>query len=110
MPFQTYQLALDVIRRDRQEKLTDIQLQQDRLNKIVKFGKTGKGDRRLLSMARRLEYLHIQSEINLPRTKYNFDRGKCMLPSPPPSVCSVVVLTASAAPQFRYRDPCTDSC
>lgn len=82
MPFQTYQLALGVIRRDRQEKLAKIQLQQDRLDNIVKFGKTGKGDRRLQSMTRWLEHLHILSEINHPRTKYDFDRGKCVLPFP----------------------------
>lgn len=75
MPFQTYQLALEVIRKDRQEKLAEIKEQRKRMTHLAKLQGVVTSSRQMLSMQRRLEWLKIQADINSPRVKYNFDQG-----------------------------------
>lgn len=79
MPFQTYQLALDVIRDDRKEKIQSIAEMRTRIENVKKYAADGpEKEESLKSMIAHLEYLKIQADINNPRVKYNFDNGKCM--------------------------------
>lgn len=75
MPFQTYQLALDVIRKDREEKLVKIKEERDRIAKVILYKKLSPQSREVISMTRYLEGLKIKADINNPRVKYNFDTG-----------------------------------
>lgn len=75
MPFQTYQLALDVIRKDRQEKLEMIKAEHERMGKMIKYKGLKPESRAVKSMVRYLEDLKIKADINNPRVKYNFDSG-----------------------------------
>lgn len=78
MPFQTYQLALEVIRQDREEKLEAIALQRRRIESVTKCDPDGpEKEKRLKTLRDHLEYLKIQADINSPRVKYNFENGKC---------------------------------
>jgi hypothetical protein len=82
MPFQTYQLALDVIRKDRLERLEEIKKEQQRIAGHLASG-FKPDSREIKSMNKHLEWLRVQADINNPRVKYNFDRGHCMMPPPP---------------------------
>ncbi|KAF8477133.1 phosphatidylethanolamine-binding protein [Kalaharituber pfeilii] len=75
MPFQAYQLALQVIREDRQEKLKQIELTRQRLATARKAPGATEKSRTVLSLKRHLEKLRILADINNPRVKYNFDNG-----------------------------------
>lgn len=78
MPFQTFQLALDVIKKDRDEKLVQIKKVREKLENARKAEKENPDtpkDRKIRSMEQYLEYLKVQADINNPRVKYNFDRG-----------------------------------
>lgn len=82
MPFQTYQFALDYIKKDREFKESLIKESQKKIENIQKKAATGVNQsRRLSSLRRYLEYLKIQADINNPRVKYNFDQGisKCSM-------------------------------
>lgn len=77
MPFQTYQFALDYIKKDREVKESLIKESQKKIENIEKKqAQTGANQsRRLSSLRRHLEYLKIQADINNPRVKYSFDQG-----------------------------------
>ncbi|KAL7271262.1 mitochondrial 54S ribosomal protein YmL35 [Rhizina undulata] len=75
MPFQTFQLALDVIRKDREEKLEQIKVQRERLQNVLKYTGAKPTDKRVVSMVKYLEDLKVKADINNPRVKYNFDNG-----------------------------------
>lgn len=77
MPFQTYQFALNYIKKDREVKKSLIKESQKKIHNVEKKqAQTGASQsRRLSSLRRHLEYLKIQADINNPRVKYSFDQG-----------------------------------
>lgn len=75
MPFQTYQLALELIRKDRVQKTKEINAKLKKLEGTQRIPGIKPDDRRIQSLKRYLEYLKIQLDMNNPRVKYNFDRG-----------------------------------
>ena len=75
MPFQTYQLAMDYIRKDREEKDRLVSLQRWKIDKALKKPEMTSERREIKSRVRHLEYLKIQADINNPKVKYNFDQG-----------------------------------
>ncbi|KAI5790136.1 phosphatidylethanolamine-binding protein [Geopyxis carbonaria] len=75
MPFQTYQLALNLIKKDRDEKIVEINEQRQKIANALKKPQAAANDRSIKAMQKHLEYLRIQADINNPRVKYNFDRG-----------------------------------
>lgn len=78
MPFQTYQLALDVIRKDRAEKLSMITAERAKIARVIKFKGLTLQSVEVRSMLRYIEDLKIKADINNPRVKYNFDTGLSM--------------------------------
>jgi large subunit ribosomal protein L35 len=82
MPFQTYQLALDVIRKDRLERLEEVKNEQQRIAGHLASG-LKPDSREIKSMKKHLEWLCVQADINNPRVKYNFDLGHCTMPLSP---------------------------
>ncbi|KAI5811082.1 phosphatidylethanolamine-binding protein [Peziza echinospora] len=70
MPFQTYQLALEVIAKDREQKIKEIALEKQRLALAIE---KEKGPRVVSSLQRHIERLKVLVDINNPRVKYNFD-------------------------------------
>ncbi|KAA8901688.1 phosphatidylethanolamine-binding protein [Sphaerosporella brunnea] len=81
MPFQTYQYALEIIRKDRLKKFKEIELERQRIAGHLASG-FKPDDREIKSMKKHLEYLRVQADINNPRVKYNFDRGLVSLHKP----------------------------
>lgn len=75
MPFQTYQLALEVIRKDRAEKLRLIKAEHEKMAKLVKYKGLNPQSREGRSIVQYLDDLKIKADINNPRVKYNFDTG-----------------------------------
>ncbi|KAF8246361.1 PEBP-like protein, partial [Wilcoxina mikolae CBS 423.85] len=75
MPFQTYQLALDIIKKDRIEKVAAVNAQRERIANVLKKPGMTPDSHRVKEMRAHLEYLRVQSDMNNPRVKYNFDRG-----------------------------------
>jgi large subunit ribosomal protein L35 len=74
MPFQTYQLSLDMIKKDRQEKLSMIMEEREKLRELKAQG-LDRYDRRVISITQYIEKLRILADANNPRVKYNFDCG-----------------------------------
>lgn len=85
MPFQTFQLALDVIRKDRVEKLSMIAAERAKIAHVMQHKGLTPQSTEIRSMLAYIENLKIMADINSPRVKYNFDTGlsQCF----PPSVC-----------------------
>lgn len=75
MPFQAYQLALEVIREDRAEIQQQIRRTSDRLTKALAVPDVDPKARHILSLKRHLHKLRIEIDMNNPRVKYNFDNG-----------------------------------
>ncbi|KAI5836868.1 phosphatidylethanolamine-binding protein [Morchella snyderi] len=75
MPFQTYQHALAVIRKDHDEKLVQIKEEHEKIAKMIKYKNLSPTSRVVKSMTRYLEGLKVKADINNPRVKYNFDTG-----------------------------------
>jgi len=75
MPFQTYQLALDVIKKDRIEKIAAVNAQREKIMNVLKKPGMTPDSQRVREMRSHLEYLRVQSDMNNPRVKYNFDIG-----------------------------------
>lgn len=82
MPFQTYQLALKVIRADRLEKMEAVAYQRKKIADIVEREGDKVNHHRIKELTKHLEYLQIQADINNPRVKYNFDRGTSTMTPP----------------------------
>jgi len=82
MPFQTYQLALDVIRKDREEKTKAVARQRKKISLVVANSGDTPNPHRITELKQHLEYLQVQADINNPRVKYSFDRGICAMPHP----------------------------
>ena len=84
MPFQTYQLALDIINKDRQEKFDRIAQERETMKKLIKHKGLTHKDRRIISMKQQIEKWQLYADANNPRVKYNFDCGismpRCYLP------------------------------
>jgi len=84
MPFQTYQLALDIINKDRQEKFERIAQERETMKKLIKHKGLTHKDRRIISMKQQIEKWQLYADANNPRVKYNFDCGismpRCYLP------------------------------
>ncbi|PWW79486.1 PEBP-like protein [Tuber magnatum] len=82
MPFQTYQLALDIIHKDRQENLKRIAKERETLEKLIKYKGLTHNDRRIVSMKQQIERWKIYADANNPRIKYNFDCGIISMDKP----------------------------
>lgn len=78
MPFQAYQLALEIIHEDRAEKLQQIKQTRERLSKALAVPGVDPKARHILSLRRHLDRLKILADANNPRVKYNFDNGISM--------------------------------
>lgn len=96
MPFQTFQLALDVIRKDRVEKLSMIAAEREKIVRVMQYKGLTRESTEVRSMLAYIEKLKIKADINSPRVKYNFDTGlsQCF-PAPVclPACLSVVFLS-----------------
>ncbi|KAF8451872.1 phosphatidylethanolamine-binding protein [Terfezia claveryi] len=75
MPFQAYQLALEIIRGDRIEKLQQIKQTQERLSRALAVPGVDPKARHILSLRKHLDRLRVLADANNPRVKYNFDNG-----------------------------------
>ncbi|KAG0125872.1 phosphatidylethanolamine-binding protein [Tuber indicum] len=82
MPFQTYQLALDIINKDRQEMLERISEERETMKKLIKYKGLTHKDRRIISMKQQIEKWQLYADANNPRVKYNFDCGKIGMNKP----------------------------
>lgn len=78
MPFQTYQFALDIINKDRQEKLERIAQERETMKKLIKYKGLTHKTRRIISMKQQIEKWQLLVDANNPRVKYNFDCGISM--------------------------------
>jgi len=78
MPFQAYQLALEIIHGDRAEKLQQIKQTQERLSKALAVPGVDSKARHILSLRKHLDRLRVLADANNPRVKYNFDNGISM--------------------------------
>lgn len=74
MPFQTFQLALGIIKKDQKEKHALILQQREKLRELKAKG-CDTSDRRFISIKQHIEKLRILADSNNPRVKYNFDCG-----------------------------------
>jgi len=83
MPFQAYQLALEIIREDRAEKMQQIKQTQERLSRALAAPGVNPKARHILSLKRHLDRLRILADANNPRVKYNFDNGISTYRLPP---------------------------
>lgn len=81
MPFQTYQLALAVIQKDRHEKLALIAAERAKIARVLQFTGLAADSTEVRSMLHYVDRLKIMADVNNPRVKYNFDTGrsKCCL-------------------------------
>ena len=106
MPFQTYQFALDLIRRDHAEKLGLIAKQRARVAAAAAAPEPDSPAARvrMRDLSAHLDHLRVQADINNPRVKYNFDRG--ISARPPPRARTQL----TRAPQSACTSPSTDSC
>lgn len=80
MPFQTFQLALDVIRKDRAEKLSMIAAEREKVARAMQFKGLTPQSTEVISMMSYIDRLKIMADINSPRVKYNFDTGISQCP------------------------------
>lgn len=84
LPYQCFQEARKVLAEDREEKIAQIQLTRQRIQKLeakdasgVKGGAAMK-QTTLQKLNERLEYLKIQADINDPMIKKRFEDGEGM--------------------------------
>lgn len=75
MPFQMYQLALELINQDRKEKLQQIKKTREKIKTALAVPGVDPKSTRILNLKRYLERLEILVDINNPRVKYNFENG-----------------------------------
>ena len=77
LPFQCFQEARKVLQEDRKEKLEDIKMQRERIEKLeakqVAPQDEGNKNHRLRSMRHRLEHTKILADINDPIVKKTFE-------------------------------------
>ena len=81
MPYQCFQEAMDILRRDRQEKLNAIERQRARIARLraktASSPAEAKRDRaQILSIGGHLERLKILADINDPLIKKRFEDGQ----------------------------------
>lgn len=77
LPYQCFQDALGIIRQDRDEKISEIQTQRARIERLrsATVGNEQVKQDRLRGMMIRLERLKVLADINLPSTKRIFEDG-----------------------------------
>lgn len=77
LPFQCFQEARKILQEDRKEKLEEIRIQRERIERLkqqsVAPQDEGRRDHRLKSMRERLEYTKILADINDPMVKKTFE-------------------------------------
>ena len=77
LPFQCFQEARKILQEDRKQKLQEIQMQRERIQKLseqsVPPEQEGMREQRLRSMRERLEYSKILADINDPMVKKTFE-------------------------------------
>lgn len=85
LPFQCFQEARKILQEDRKEKLEEIRVQRERIERLkqqnVAPQDEGRREHRLKSMRERLEYTKILADINDPVVKRTFEdkQGACLL-------------------------------
>jgi large subunit ribosomal protein L35 len=83
LPFQCFQEARKILQQDRKEKLGEIQMQRERIEKLkqqtVAPQDEARRNHRLASMRERLEYSKILADINDPMVKKTFEDKQGML-------------------------------
>jgi large subunit ribosomal protein L35 len=83
LPFQCFQEARKVLQEDRKQKIEEIQMQRERIQRLSeqKLEPQDEGNRehRLRSMRERLEYTKILADINDPMVKRTFEDKQGML-------------------------------
>jgi large subunit ribosomal protein L35 len=83
LPFQCFQEARKILQEDRKEKIEEIQMQRERIEKLkqqtVAPQDEGRRNHRLASMRQRLEYSKILADINDPMVKKTFEDKQGML-------------------------------
>lgn len=83
LPFQCFQEARKVLQEDRSQKLEEIKMQRERIEKLkqknVAPEDEGARNHRLKSMRERLEYTKILADINDPMVKRTFEDKQGML-------------------------------
>jgi large subunit ribosomal protein L35 len=84
LPYQCFQEALKVLKKDREEKIEQIKTERLRISNLEAQdvstinGGEARRQSRLDSMRRHLEYLKIQADINDPLIKKRFEDGEGM--------------------------------
>ena len=83
LPYQCFQEARNVLQEDRQEKLEEIRVQRERIERLMEQVVVGENEEkrkehRLGSMRRHLENLKILADINDPLVKKKFEDGQGM--------------------------------
>jgi large subunit ribosomal protein L35 len=77
LPFQCFQEARKILQEDRQEKIEEIKMQRERIEKLeaqqVAPQDEGNKAHRLRSMRERLEHTKILADINDPIVKKTFE-------------------------------------
>jgi large subunit ribosomal protein L35 len=76
LPYQCFQEARKVLLEDRKEKLSDIQLQQQRIERAKAASNGPTSENRIRSMQRHLDELIILADINDPVVKKKFEDGQ----------------------------------
>lgn len=83
LPFQCFQEARKILQEDRSQKLEDIKMQRERIERLkaqkVAPEEEGRREHRLESMRQRLEYTKILADINDPMVKRTFEDKQGML-------------------------------
>jgi len=77
LPFQCFQEARKILQEDRKQKLQEIQMQRERIQKLseqsVPPSEEGRREHRVNTMRQRLEYSKILADINDPMVKKTFE-------------------------------------
>lgn len=86
LPYQCFQEARKVLMEDRQQKIAQITMQRERIERLKATSPVGEAEtkekmRRLKNMRTRLEELKVLADINDPLVKKRFedDQGECLL-------------------------------
>lgn len=84
-PYQCYQEALKIIQADREVKLKQIKLEQERIARVKAqdLSQTLR-KKKLNAMEKHLEYLKVLTDINDPEIKRRFEERRGTSPQPPP--------------------------
>ena len=77
LPFQCFQEARKILQEDRKQKLQEIQMQRERIQKLsektVAPEEEARKEHQIKTMRQRLEYSKILADINDPMVKKNFE-------------------------------------